>query len=423
MNTCSSTQHTGVITRICNFKYGFLSSDEHANIFFHFSELSDEAKAFIEPGQQVTFQTAPNGDNKIKAVKLQVISAAGDNKFKNLSGVVQGGMQSRGFCFIKEDETLATYLFHATNLVDDDASKEAGNTVTEGHKVTFDAEWNHKYNPPKPFATNVRLMSGQTELNKVSAAIEQQPMQPSRESSTWQRGSRLGLEALPEESDVSPPNRLGSVGRLSSVRDRASALKANAPVRRWSRTTNLSGENKSEKPAGGLRLTVTTCKFGRKCTRTDCWFEHPNGRQMDDGRTSLTDDSDDSSGDEKVSSMGKSSLKLLVKAIVMETGKSGYLHIRNYLQKPEYVGRALTRDEKNAVGEVLEELEKPTGSPTQMPTRESMKGMKGRSWRQSSNSRLPIARTSFANGRVSLSDMCRDPSLHSRLSCANQACA
>merc|ERR1712094_160961 len=140
------------------------------------------------------------------------------------------------------------------------------------------------------------------------------------------------------------------------------------------RTTNAAGRKGAgqSKPAGGLRLTVTTCKFGRKCTRTDCWFEHPNGRQMDDGRISLTDDSEDSSGDEKVSSLGKSSLKLLVKAIVTETGKSGYLHIRNYLQKPEYVGRALTRDEKNAVGEVLEELEKPTGSPTQKPTRESM---------------------------------------------------
>merc|ERR1712100_922077 len=182
----------------------------------------------------------PNGDNKIKAVKLQVISAAGDNEFKNLSGVIQSDMNARGFTLILEDKTLDTYLFHATNLVNDEASKDAGNTVTEGHKVTFDAEWNHKYNPPKPFATNVRLVSGQTSLNKVSAAIEQ--MHPSRESSTWQRASRLGLEALPEESDISSPNRLGSVGRLSSVRDRASALKAN-------------------KPAGGLRLTVTTCKF------------------------------------------------------------------------------------------------------------------------------------------------------------------
>jgi cold shock CspA family protein len=425
MNASSTTaQHTGVITRICNFKYGFLSSDEHANIFFHFSELSDDAKAFVEPGQQVTFQTAPNGDNKIKAVKLQVISAAGENKFKHLSGVIQSDMNARGFTLILEDKTLDTYLFHATNLVNDEASKDAGNTVTEGHRVTFDAEWNHKHTPPKPFATNVRIVSGQTELNKVSAALEQQPMQPSRESSTWQRGSRLGLTALPEESDASssPPNRLGSVGRMSSVRDRASALKSNAPVRRWSRTTNLSGENKSDKPAGGLRLTVTTCKFGRKCGHKDCWFEHPNGRQMDGTAVGSDSDSEESSGDEKVSSMGKASLKLLIKAIVDGTGKRGYLHIRNYLQKPEYVGRTLTRDEKNAIGEILEELETtPAGSAAKKQTRESTKG---RSWRQSSNSRLPIARTSFANGRVSLSDMCRDPSLHSRLSSANnQACA
>merc|ERR1719284_422985 len=368
MNASSTTtQHTGVITRICNFKYGFLSSDEHANIFFHFSELSDDAKAFVEPGQQVTFQTAPNGDNKIKAVKLQVISAAGDNKFKNLSGMVSSDMNARGFTLILEDETLDTYLFHATNLVNDEASKDAGNTVTEGHRVTFDAEWNHKHTPPKPFATNVRIVSGQTELNKVSSALEQQPMQPSRESSAWQRDSRLGLTALPEESDASssPPNRLGSVGRMSSIRDRASALKSNAPVRRWSRTTNLSGENKSDKPAGGLRLTVTTCKFGRKCTRKDCWFSHTNGRIIDDGRTSLNDEEElcvpcgdaDSLDMSKVVSMGKASLRLLVKAIATDTGKCGYLHVRNCLQRGEYVGRALTRDEKNAVGEILEELE------------------------------------------------------------------
>merc|ERR1719409_1892034 len=92
---------------------------------------------------------------------------------------------------------------------------------------------------------------------------------------------------------------------------------------------------------------------------------------MDDGRISLTDDSEDSSGDEKVSSMGKSSLKLLVKAIVTETGKSGYLHIRNYLQKPEYVGRALTRDEKNAVGEVLEELEGGSAAAATKPSKPS----------------------------------------------------
>merc|ERR1711924_205212 len=129
------------------------------------------------------------------------------------------------------------------------------------------------------------------------------------------------------------------------------------------------------------------------------WFEHPNGRQMDGTALGSDSDSEESSGDEKVSSMGKASLKLLIKAIVDGTG-----------------------DEKNAIGEILEELETtPAGSAAKKQPRESTKG---RSWRQSSNSRLPIARTSFANGRVSLSDMCRDPSLHSRLSSANnQACA
>merc|ERR1712196_593989 len=59
----------------------------------------------------------------------------------------------------------------------------------------------------------------------------------------------------------------------------------------------------------------------------------------------------------KVVSMGKASLRLLVKAIAADAGKCGYLHVRNCLQRGEYVGCALTRDEKNAVGEILEELE------------------------------------------------------------------
>merc|ERR1719197_1786353 len=112
----------------------------------------------------------------------------------------------------------------------------------------------------------------------------------------------------------------------------------------------------SSKPAGGLRLTVTTCKFGRKCTRRDCWFDHPKGREMEDGLV-LVDDSDSDSGSsgEQQTSMGKESLRLLIKGVVAD-GKRGYLPVRNTLQKAEYLGRALTRAEKNSVADILEEV-------------------------------------------------------------------
>merc|ERR1719456_1057736 len=176
-------------------------------------------------------------------------------------------------------------------------------------------------------------------------------------------------------TSISPSGRPSLGARRGSVSDRASALKMNAPLRRWSRTTNAEGRKGKgagqSKPSGGLRLTVTTCKFGRKCTRKDCWFTHNNGRIIDDGRTSLTDDelcvscgggSDSDTDVSKITSMGKASLRLLVKAIAADTGKQGYLHVRNCLQRGDYVGRALTRDEKNAVGEILEELEGGSGS-------------------------------------------------------------
>ena len=247
--TTPPATYTGVITRIFDFKYGFLSSDDHTNLFFHFSELTDDAKAFIETGTTVTFATAPNGSDKLKAVGLQVTSAPGDNKFKNLEGEVQNGMQARGFCFIKSGEEI--YLFRSDYLVNDDSSKEAGNTVAEGHKVIFDASYNHTYSPPKPFALNVRIVPGQTELNAASAALEELPMGTARSSATWQRGSRLGMEADESRDSLSPPRKLN---RNSSIQDRASAFKAQGPVRRWSRYGEGGGEASKSSNAGGIDM-------------------------------------------------------------------------------------------------------------------------------------------------------------------------
>lgn len=392
-----SNQHTGVITRICNFKYGFIKSEGHQNIFFHFSELSDDCKATVEPGCTVTFHVKENqwtNDKKLKAIRIEVVSAPLENAFKNLEGVVQGDMKSRGFCFIEHDST--TYLFHSANLVEDEASKAAGGTVKAGMKVTFNAEWNHKYNPPKPFATCVRIIPDQDTL----------PPAVDADTDTWMRGSRLALgdeagsEAGHERDSISPS---GGPGR-SSISERASALKMNKPVRRWSRTTDLNTGEKSA-PAGGLRLTVTTCKYGRKCNRDDCWFEHPKGREMEDGLKLVSDDQPLSPEEMKVTSMGKASLRMLVKALVGETGHTNYIAIRNALQKPEHFGRALTREEKNSLGDILEQLDR---------TNRNNKTLTA----------TPDNRSSYCGTRSSgrghsLADLCRDPSLHSRLSAAN----
>merc|ERR1711988_739411 len=75
----------------------------------------------------------------------------------------------------------------------------------------------------------------------------------------------------------------------------------------------------------------------------------------------LVDDSDSDSGSsgEQQTSMGKESLRLLIKGVVAD-GKRGYLPVRNTLQKAEYLGRALTRAEKNSVADILEELDATT---------------------------------------------------------------
>lgn len=427
-DTAALEQHAGVITRIVDFKFGFLSSEGHENIFFHFSELSDDAMAFAEPGCKATFYVKTNdwtADKKMKAVNVQIVSAPHENAFKNLQGVIQGDMRSRGFTFIdhKGADGTTTYLFHSTNLVNDAVSKAAGNTVKEGHKVIFDAEFNHKYNPPKPFATNVRIVEGQTELNAAAVALEFQ----SPQNSTWQRGSKLGLSGglCPEAVDqldadeltISPP----VMTRNSSIADRISGLKSAGPARRWSRTTNTTGEKMSDKPSGGINIKETKCKFGAKCTRSDCWFEHPNGKHID-GTATLSAEEESNSGEDStkapVSSMGAASLRLLVQAIVKDTGKNSYLSVRNALQSQAYVGRALTRTEKSSVGDILEEGSSSTINTTNNNRESFSRASSSKTWSRGTG-RASLTRGSFTGGRVSLSDMCRDPSLHSRMSAAN----
>lgn len=63
---------------------------------------------------------------------------------------------------------------------------------------------------------------------------------------------------------------------------------------------------------------------------------------------------EEKSADEAPASMGEASLRVLVKALVQQ-GKTQYLVIRNALQRPEYFGRALTREEKQTISDILQD--------------------------------------------------------------------
>jgi hypothetical protein len=368
-----------------------------------------------------------DGQLRLKAIEIEVTSAAFENEYKQLQGEVTSPMQM--FSFIRSGNT--TYLFHPTNLVADEISKAAG-TVKQGHQVSFDAEWNHKYNPPKPFATNVRIIAGQDYLNSHA----DDPTTP-----TWQRGSPLPPleESIFEETtgnyapgnNCTPHSRSGAVlsprsggsgvsPRSPRTPGRAASLFSSPPIRRWTRTTVMG--DKDRKPTGGLRLRTTLCKFGRKCTRADCWFDHADSgdiyRQASASTQSSSDEDNEvghqcyrtssRSGEaivtptkDEVVSMGKVPLQLLVMRI-LEAGKTGYLAVRNTLQKKDYVGRELTREEKASVAELLESME---------PTAESVVV----SPKKLANHTSPDRQ----RARVSLEDLCRDPMLHAELSAAS----
>jgi len=70
------------------------------------------------------------------------------------------------------------------------------------------------------------------------------------------------------------------------------------------------------------------------------------------------EEKDEDSSDEtrhSMPSMGATSLKVLVRALVQQ-GKTQYLVIRNCLQTSEYFGRALNREEKQIISDILQEV-------------------------------------------------------------------
>jgi cold shock CspA family protein len=198
-------RQVGVVTRICSFKYGFIQTPELRNIFFHFSELSDEAKAVVEAGCTVQYNVTTNEwttDRKMKAIDIKVVSPPDQNAYKDMAGVVNRDLGPRGFGFIQAENT--TYFFPSNELVPDDECNKRGNTARAGDKVIFDASWNHKYNPPKPYATNVRLVALEEKpILSHNAATRSTTMNRSNSAFCFKDASHDGSEGGSEGTKTS----------------------------------------------------------------------------------------------------------------------------------------------------------------------------------------------------------------------------
>lgn len=341
-----ATVFEGVVTRIMgDFKFGFVqttSSDAHQNLFFHFSELSDEDKACVSKGSFVSFEVQKNPwakGAKSKAVRMKLLSGAcpTSNPFKDLEGVAQSDL--RAFCFIdyiKPDtgEKVA-YYFQNNKLVHNAAAKAANFTVLKEHRLLFDAGWNHKYSPPKPFATNVRIAPGQDDLNAAAAA----------------RANRYAANALGRSLSSASPLARGESWRDSMV---GTIGADDGPVLASNRYAS-GGSINTEMREAELRSS---------------------------SRNSMRRSGSQSGGGDKSGGMGRAALRVLVVGIFGEIRKAGtltgtdYLSVRNALQQPQWVGRALTAGERKDLGSILHELDT-SAEPTRGREGEGGAGFRG----------------------------------------------
>jgi cold shock CspA family protein len=345
----------GVVTRLCAFKYGFIQTDDLRNIFFHFSELSDESKALVEEGVRVTFKQTINdwtADKKPKAISIEVVNSLhGQQQYKDKKGVVSRELGSKGYGFIQSDDV--TYFFASTELVEDEVSASNGNTAVTGDSVIFDVKWSHQYNPPKPCAKNVRLVAP-GKFSRSSSCTKRSTLQ--RSTSTFlPTTERISLHCA-ESGNTSP-----------AVNSRAQMLRMSSPPKRLSRTMTLEEQ------------TV-------ECSTSDQQRpSFPSQRQSSHRQ-----------------SIGSASLRVLVESL-MKQGKTEYLVIRNELQTPEYLGRSLAMDEKHTITSILNQCsnKRTGGTPRQSQNnlRRSGSSKSGlhrqKSKRQSSQKKLVDPTTKF----------------------------
>jgi cold shock CspA family protein len=356
----SSTQRQeGIVTRICGFKYGFIQSADLRNIFFHFSELTDEAKAFVEEGSKVRFSETTNqwtADKKPKAINIEVLSTADNNEFKDKRGVMQRELGPKGFGFIFCDNV--TYFFAANELVEDDAAIRNGNTARAGDEVLFDASWNHKYNPPKPCATRVRLQLPAATLSPTSVA-DRTATEAGSNNAPAQRLRRATSLAAPSSARGVRTTVISGNGSSENdqppdvINSRAARLKrAAAPKRLGSRTVSMGVED-AALAATEQSIAETEAKMAANAS---CLLDgnHHKGASGGANRNCSVDSGAHNPGFQSCDATGISTLRVLVDAL-LTSGKTQYLVVRNALQQPEYFGRPLTQEEKRMLTGILNE--------------------------------------------------------------------
>jgi len=348
----STERQEGIVTRICGFKYGFIQSADLRNIFFHFSELTDEAKAFVEEGSKVRFAETINQwtvDKKPKAIDIEVLRTAENNEFKNKTGVVQRELGPKGFGFIFCDNV--TYFFAANELVEDDAAVRNGSTARAGDVVVFDAAWNHKYDPPKPCATRVRLQlpPAQTpaaSLSPTSVADRVATTESGGPAKRLQRSTSLAASTGNGSSENDQPP--------SVINSRAARLKHAAPPKRLgSRTVSMGAE---EQALAATEKSIAETE-ARIVANVGCVLDGNSDVQPQsetEGPLKGAGASGSSGFQSTGVTSGISTLRVLIDAL-LASGKTQYLVVRNELQKAEYFGRPLTQEEKRAVTRILNE--------------------------------------------------------------------
>lgn len=247
----SELRVNGFVTRIMNGKYGFIDCRGEV-LFFHISEVPCvEDIACMEVGSVVSFQADgkdmwAKGHNKRKAVKVR-LGQPYRNVYKNWSGDIQNG-----FCGDYTDiqcKNGQSVLLHAGEVV-------GSTTARSGKRVRHEVAWNYNYTPARPHAKNVCApdvsTSGclATNLNG---------------SSVWMRN--LQTRGVQRDGGTDHAHHFDSRGgRVDWLGKRPGGKRVVDGV--WKRgETRMDVRTRS--------FTNYTCKYGARCTRSNCWYTHP----------------------------------------------------------------------------------------------------------------------------------------------------
>ena len=144
---------TGVVARIVASKYGFIRTDNEENIFFPFKELSIDVMACIEPGSCVEFEVVPNPHESNKPMAKNISLKTSTNQYTDSVGIITRWIPEKQFGFIQTDDGTCYFAHHTVFQQNSDLTE-----LKVGAKVIFDKSINYNSSPPKPFATNARIV-------------------------------------------------------------------------------------------------------------------------------------------------------------------------------------------------------------------------------------------------------------------------